>query len=185
MAKKKASSTKVKSTLKKVRSRATASSKKNEKPKKKLTVGVDPTKPIGRGNPPAGGHRFKKGKSGNPLGGKLHKPRLSKLLNKITGEALSEAIELAMLSTPAEVNEIIKDPETPLATLVILRAASDAANHGNFEKFNLILERVLGKVPNRVDHTTNGESINTSPVSINNVSPEVLKFINSKAEDDC
>lgn len=90
--------------------------------------------------------QFKKGTVNNPLGGKAHDPFVREV-RAMTNETIATAIKLTYQSTPAEVAIKLSDPNITLLQKTILRAALDAAENGNFTKFNVILERVVGKVP--------------------------------------
>ena len=90
--------------------------------------------------------QFKKGNNANPLGQKAHDP-FKREVRAMTNEVIANAIKLTYQSTPREVAAKLKDPSITLLEKTILRSALDAAEHGNFDRFNVILERVVGKVP--------------------------------------
>lgn len=112
---------------------------------------------VGRGKPPL--HtRIKKGEVKNPKGINISPER--RALKELTEKSISDAIQKVFTSTEKECLELLKDKETSLGHKLILRAAIDATEHGNYTKFNEILERVVGKVATKIDMTTKGESIN-------------------------
>lgn len=103
----------------------------------------------------------KKGEVRNPKGINISPER--RALKELTEKSLSEAIQKVFTATEQECLELLNDEKTSLGHKLILRAGIDAAQHGNYTKFNEILERVLGKVANKVDMTTKGESLNVTP----------------------
>lgn len=102
----------------------------------------------------------KKGEVRNPKGINISPEK--RALKELTETELANAIKKVFTSTEEECLALLKDKATTLGHKVILRAAVDAAHHGNYSKFNEILERVIGKVPNKVDMTSKGESINVT-----------------------
>lgn len=104
-------------------------------------------------------HQFKKGVINNRG---ITVSKVKRALKTLTEEELGNAIKMVFTSTEKECKQLLKDPATTLGHKVILRAAIDAAHHGNYSKFNEILERVIGKVPNKTDVTTKGESLNVT-----------------------
>lgn len=122
---------------------------KKDKPKKDYEVG--------KGKPPK--HtQFKKGKSGNP-GGVPADPA-KRALRELTARSVKEAIEKTLTCTEAQVKALIDDPETTVGHKVILRAALNAAENGEYSRFNEILERAIGKVASKVDMNIGGASLN-------------------------
>lgn len=122
-------------------------------------------------------HQIKKGEVRNPLGCNSNPEK--RLLRTITEKTIAEAIQTVFSSNDAECVALLNDPEITLGHKVILRAAIDAAQNGNYTKFNEILERVLGRVPMKHDLTTKGEAINVSPKD-----QMLIKAIISKVKDD-
>lgn len=130
--------------------------KKETKPKTKKKGNYE----IGYGKPPAK-YNIKKGEVKNPKGINVSPER--RALRQLTEAELAEAITKVFTSTEKDCLELINDPNTTLGHKVILRAAVDAAEHGNYGKFNEILERVIGKVPNKTDITSKGEKLTLNP----------------------
>lgn len=128
-----------------------------KKAKKKVVKKKKGNGEVGYKKPPKQ-HQFKKGEVRNPKGINISPER--RALKDLTEKSLSDAIQKVFTSTEQECLELLNDKETSLGHKLILRAAVDATQNGNYTKFNEILERVLGKVPTKVDMTTKGESIN-------------------------
>lgn len=110
--------------------------KKNDKPKKDYEVGH---------KKPPKHTQFKKGQSGNPQGARIVSPE-KRALKELTQKSVADAITKALTCTEEEVTALINDPSTPVGYKVILRAALDAAHNGEYQKFDHILERAIGKV---------------------------------------
>lgn len=110
---------------------------------------------------------IKKGEVRNPKGINISPER--RALKQLTENELADTIKKVFTSTEKDCLELINDPNTTLGHKVILRAAVDAAEHGNYGKFNEILERVIGKVPNKTDITSKGEKLTLNPDAKNQV----------------
>src|SRR5690606_5927921 len=89
--------------------------------------------------------KFKKGQSGNPLGGQLHDP-VKRALKKITKETYNEIIEIALTGTPQDLIERILDPSTTVIEKILIEALLKASESGNLDKLEQVLERLIGKV---------------------------------------
>jgi hypothetical protein len=111
---------------------------------------------VGKCKPPLD-KAIKKGEIRNPNGYNISPER--RALKDITELELATAIKKVFTSTEEECLELVNDPTITLGHKLILKSALDATEHGNYTKFNEILERVIGKVPSRVDATSKGESL--------------------------
>lgn len=97
-------------------------------------------------------HAFKKGQSGNPLGGKLHNPAIRALKN-LTVEVYREVIELALVSNIAALQEVANNPNTPAVQVGVAKALIVAIRKGDWNIVNAIAERIVGKIPDKIEHT--------------------------------
>lgn len=131
---------------------------------------------VGRGKPPK--HtQFKKGQIANPKGITISPEK--RALKELTETELANAIKKVFTSTEEECLALLKDKTTTLGHKVILRAAVDSAHHGNYSKFNEILERVIGKVPNKIDMTTKGQ-----PINVTSADKDLIKKTVSELENE-
>lgn len=131
---------------------------------------------VGRGKPPK--HtQFKKGQSGNPLGASLVSPE-KRALKELTQSSVADAITKALTCNEAEVTALLNDPATPVGYKVILRAALDAAHHGEYQKFDHILERAIGKVSVNIN-------MNSVNLSAQLEDKEKIKRVMKEVENDC
>lgn len=131
---------------------------------------------VGKGKPPVE-YNIKKGQVLNPTGVNISPER--RALKQLTEGELTECIKKVFTSTEDECLELINDPKTTLGHKVVLRAAVDAAEHGNYTKFNEILERVIGKVAQKIDMTTKGQAL-----SLNAEDAAKLKAIAKTVDDE-
>ena len=124
--------------------------KKPIKPKKKTKPS---TSEVGYKKPPK--HcQIKKGQVLNPKGINISPEK--RALKELTVASLADAIKKTMTCTVEEIEALLKDPSTTVGHMVILRSALQAAEHGEFGKFDHILERAIGKTSIKVDMTSAG-----------------------------
>ena len=109
--------------------------------------------------------RFKKGKSGNPNGRPVGTVTVPKELRAINNRLIADTIGKYLNCTGPELQEHIKNPETPALDLMILRVLYEAIRKADQGKMNAILERIVGKVPDKIDHTSNGKTVQVSFVT--------------------
>ena len=102
---------------------------------------------------------YKKGQSGNPNGRPKGAVSIPKELRTINSKLIAETINKHLNKSMEEVAELIRSKDTPMIDLVVLRILYEAAKRGDQTRFNALLERMVGKVPDKVDHTTNGKSV--------------------------
>jgi hypothetical protein len=125
--------------------------KKAIKPKAKTTTKKKDYK-VGKGKPPKE-HQFKKGQSGNPKGINISPEK--RALKELTASSVADAIKKTLTCTDEEIQALLDDPKTPVGHKVILRAAQQAAFHGEYGKFDHILERAIGKVSVNINMNSN------------------------------
>jgi hypothetical protein len=82
-------------------------------------------------------HYFKPGVSPNPGG----KPRL-----KITKNRLQKIIDSCMAMTKEELIAVASDPKASMIELMVAAAAAKCVESGDWSKFELPLQRHMGKV---------------------------------------
>jgi hypothetical protein len=114
---------------------------------------------VGYKKPPLHG-RIKKGEVRNPNGYK--EPLEMRMLKAVTNTTLATMIQKAITQKPDELKELLKHPDTNAIEAIILGTIIDAVQHRNYNKLEQLLERVIGKVPDKIDMTSKGESINIS-----------------------
>ena len=106
---------------------------------------------------------WKPGQSGNPEGGRKHNPE-KKRIKKVTNELLQDLVDLALSGNVSELKRIIADPTSPALKVGIATALFTAIKKGDWKTLESIVERIVGKVPVKVDHTSDGEKLNSPQV---------------------
>lgn len=131
--------------------------------------------------PPPKHSQFKKGQSGNPLGGKLHAPEIRKL-SKLTIETYREVIELVLTGDLEALKAMINNPKTPALQVGLATSMLKAIKNGDPNVFERFAERIVGKIPDviNVNAQTNA-NINQQVTVIDQV---VLKAAMLKLEGD-
>lgn len=142
---------------------------KKDKPKKEYEVGH---------KKPPKHTQFKKGQVANPTGVNCSPEK--RALKELTTASVAEAIKKTLTCTEAEITALLNDPDTTVGHKVILRAALDAAHHGEYGKFDHILERAIGKVSVKVDMTSGG-----LPLGQQLQDKEKVKAAIKAVEDEC
>ena len=99
-----------------------------------------------------GGRDFPKGKSANPGGLPRTSPQI-KALAQYTREILREKLYAVHLLTEDELNARMKDTKTPGSEKAIISILIHAIKYGDQNRFGALLERVLGKVKDEVEHS--------------------------------
>ena len=134
-----------------------------------------------------GGRDFLPGQSGNPKG----KPKLTPEQREFRSAAKNEIIEefKYLWSLPIEEIQEIAAPEeeifgnTPLIRIAIAKALLKAAQTGDMHQLNQILDRVIGKVKEEIDHNVKG-NIHVQLVDlINNLEGKEGLYGNEEEDD--
>lgn len=102
-------------------------------------------------------HRFKKGQSGNPEGGRIHNP-VTRALRNLTIESYREIIELVLTSNVTAIKAIAEDPDAPGVKVGVAVAFLKAIKNGDYTIIERIAERIVGKIP---------EHITIDPLTVN------------------
>lgn len=116
-------------------------------------------KEVGYKKPPISG-RIKKGEVRNPKGHCI--PLEQRILKATTNQTLAIMIQKVITLTPADIKKLHKGKDITALESIILGTILDAIQHRNYNKLEQLLERVIGKVPDKVDLTSKGESISIS-----------------------
>lgn len=98
-------------------------------------------------------HQFKKGKSGNPLGGKLHDPEI-KILKRLSKEELKEVGNLVLQNDMKALQAIGKpDSGASVLKMMVAAVAVRVVQKGDMQALDILLNRLIGKVKDEVEHT--------------------------------
>lgn len=96
--------------------------------------------------------RFKKGQITNPNG---QSGGLRSELKKLTLDTYRDIIQMVVTGDVEALQQIIKDPKQPAIKVAVATSFAIAMKKGDFETVELILSRLIGKVPDviRVHNT--------------------------------
>lgn len=108
--------------------------------------------------------KFKKGSIEASLAGKKSSRALppeikeARLVNSVKFE---EIVYKYMNATAQELQAIAKDPATPAIDLVVIKILSNAITKGDLPSLNLLLERTIGKVKDKLelDHKVQAKTL--------------------------
>jgi len=106
-----------------------------------------------------GGRDIKKGQVLNPNG----RPRLSseeKAMRKLTATHFNKVANKYVLSTVAQLEAKFRDVKTPALDLILIKILIEAADKGDIGKINFFLERLIGKVPDKIIDETEDRTLN-------------------------
>ena len=97
--------------------------------------------------------RYKKGQSGNLKG----RPRdMLKSVKKLTKDELEDIASLVSKSTVEELRQILKDPDSTAIRVMVVRVVIKIIERGDMDSLDKLLNRMIGKVREKVDVTGNG-----------------------------
>jgi hypothetical protein len=107
------------------------------------------------------GKRFEKGNNANPLGAKAHDP-VKKAIKKLTSKHLEEIVSTILLVSPDQLKKESESDPTVMKTW-IASAALTGIKKGDLTFFNSLIDRIHGRVKQRVELTGNeGGPLETS-----------------------
>ncbi len=111
----------------------------------------------------ARGKPFEKGKSGNPAGGKPLSPE-RRAFKQMTYDQFIDELQRYGTMTPKEMAEDLKREDTTVFQRMFGKIVFDAMT-GQRDKIQIILERLWGKVKDKVEHsgTTGAQVVITLP----------------------
>lgn len=132
-----------------------------------------------------------KGEKGrNPLGWHAHDPH-KRELKKITNETVKEVIELGLVGKISELEDIRDDDDAPALKRGLARAIINATNEGNFHLLQAMFERLIGKVPDQINHNVNQNisvkvhlPANGREAIVDKSEPILLPPISTEVKDD-
>lgn len=92
---------------------------------------------------------IKKGEVLNPNGARAHDP-LKKELKKFTQKYMRDTIEIALTGNILGLQEIVKNPDSPAFQVGLAKSLYNAINQGDWGTLESIVQRVVGKIPDRI-----------------------------------
>lgn len=98
---------------------------------------------------------FKPGKSGNPGGRKKRDPELV-ALRELTVEQFKEIANLVLSGKRQEASDLVNDVNAPLFKRWLAKMADQGFNRGDQQALEFFLNRLIGKVPDKAEHSGPG-----------------------------
>lgn len=96
--------------------------------------------------------KFKPGESGNP-GGRPKLPADVKEAKKLTTNKLILTLNKLLFMTDHEILKVIRDPKAFKIEKIVARILQKADQQGDASRLNFLLDRTIGKVTEKVQHT--------------------------------
>lgn len=94
-------------------------------------------------------HKFKKGVSGNPEGGRKHNPAM-RALGKLTVEKFREVIQLVIEGKVQDLKDMAENPNTPAIQVGVAISFLKAMKNGDYPTIERMAERLVGKIPDEL-----------------------------------
>jgi hypothetical protein len=101
---------------------------------------------------PSPATRFKKGCPGGP-GYPRGKKKITSFTRQMTALEVSGIFDRLMKMTKTELEEYAKRPDITALDLTVARALIKGWMIGDMRNVNTLLERIIGKVPDKLEHT--------------------------------
>jgi hypothetical protein len=120
--------------------------------------------------------RFKKGQSGNPAGPKPL-PEDIREANKLTKTMIMEILGQYLSMRVESLNHILTDDTKPVFHRMVASVAKIAIEQGDHQRLNFFMDRIVGKVTDRVEHK------GATPVLISYSNGEQTLLTTTKDED--
>lgn len=101
-----------------------------------------------------GGRNFKKGEVSNPLGRPKVDPAIREIRNYNKAE-IERLFNEFMNVTLSELVAILRDKSRTVIELMVAKVISESIRRGDQVRFNFLLDRMVGKVVDRMDASFN------------------------------
>lgn len=99
-----------------------------------------------------GGRNFVKGVVTNP-NGRPKVPEHVKEFRKMHKVQVTEMLEKYCYSTRQELIDALKNPDTPIVEVNVIKILLEGAKSGDYKRFDFILDRTIGKVKEEVEYS--------------------------------
>lgn len=95
---------------------------------------------------------FKKGQSGNPDGGRKHNPDVKKI-RRLSKEEVADIASLLLEKNIEGLQAVINDPNSSTLKVWTATLVVKSMKKGDSKCWDVILSRIIGKVPEKFEHT--------------------------------
>lgn len=95
----------------------------------------------------------------NPRGAAAHDP-IKKAIKKFTNQYLIEVIDMAVMGNLKGLQDVVKNPNSPAIQVGVAKCLYTAISKGDWDTLESIIVRIIGKVPDRVEHSG---AVDTAP----------------------
>lgn len=119
------------------------------------------------------GRPFEKGNCANPLGAKAHDAAL-RTVRKLTKLELSEMGTLILDGNLDDLKKVTEDKKSSVLKVWIATVAMKAISKGDMHSLNQLLDRIVGKVREHVEHS--GPDGGLIPIGLTKLSDEELQL---------
>jgi len=106
---------------------------------------------------------FKKGQVANPKGAAAHKVYQFKKLNK---EVVRNIVDIVTTGNVKELQKIVNNPDAPALLVAFASCMIKMINKGDINGIETMIQRVVGKVKDEVDVTSNGQTMPAAQVHV-------------------
>lgn len=125
-------------------------------------------------------HQWKPGQTGNP-GGRPPNP-IPNVLRKMTNQQLVRIIKAVVKGNIDEIKRIAKDPMSSGMEVAVAMCFSKAAERGDWNTIEKMLERIVGKVPDKLIVDSVNKNLNANLNA--EISEEKVKAALAKLESE-
>jgi len=123
---------------------------------------------------PRGAHlkqyHFQPGQSGNPEG-RPASGVAAKEIRKLTREHVAEVFNKVMELTDPEIEDLLKDKDTPAFEKAAAKSVQKCRDNGDMSQIHTMLERCIGKVPQKFEGEFTGPGGAPLPPPVINLMP--------------
>lgn len=97
--------------------------------------------------------KIQKGQVLNPLGAGAHNPLL-RTMRKFSQKYFAEVIDMAVMGNLEGLASIINDPKSEAIKVGVAKSLFNAIADGDWDVLDRIVSRLIGKVPDKINITT-------------------------------
>lgn len=107
---------------------------------------------------------------GLPLEGVKHLNQAKKMNKAKFMELLIKYLDMSL----SELKVAKSNKKTPALDRIVIAVILQAISRGDYKRLDFLMDRIIGKSEQKMDITTAGKTINTSPIDVSKLSDEQL-----------